>query len=155
MTLRQEYQTLLGELEKYNPDLLKKNRLLAISKSDMLDDELKQAIHDEIRDLNPLFFSSIAQMGIGGIEGCPVEVHGRGNSLVRMSDFLNILPEVQEALMSGQAVVALESTIVAHGMPYPQNLENGSAIGVNCARGRCCPCNGGGSQWKTASGMYD
>lgn len=51
-----EYQTLLGELEKFNPDLLKKNRLLAISKSDMLDEELKQAIHDEIRDLNPLFF---------------------------------------------------------------------------------------------------
>jgi GTP-binding protein len=59
-----EYQTLLGELEKFNPDLLKKNRLLAISKSDMLDEELKQAIHDEIRDLNPLFFSSIAQMGL-------------------------------------------------------------------------------------------
>ena len=59
---------MLGELEKYNPDLLKKNRLLAISKSDMLDDELKAAIHDEIRELNPLFFSSIAQMGLAELK---------------------------------------------------------------------------------------
>ena len=36
---------------------------------------------------------------------------------------LNISEEVQEALSSGRPVVALESTIVAHGMPYPQNLE--------------------------------
>jgi len=62
--IAKEYQTLLGELEKYNPDLLKKNRMLAISKSDMLDDELKEAIHDEIREFNPLFFSSVAQMGL-------------------------------------------------------------------------------------------
>ena len=45
-----------------------------------------------------------------------------------MSDFLHILPEVQEALKNGQAVVALESTIVAHGMPYPQNLETAQRL---------------------------
>lgn len=62
--IRAEYETLLGELEKYNPDLLKKNRILAISKSDMLDEELQTAIHDEIKDLNPMFFSSVAQQGL-------------------------------------------------------------------------------------------
>ena len=36
---------------------------------------------------------------------------------------LNISPEVQSAILSGRAVVALESTIIAHGMPYPQNVE--------------------------------
>ena len=36
--------------------------------------------------------------------------------------FLDIAPEVQQALASGQAVVALESTIISHGMPYPQNV---------------------------------
>jgi pseudouridine-5'-phosphate glycosidase len=36
--------------------------------------------------------------------------------------FLQVTPEVADALASGQAVVALESTIVTHGMPYPQNL---------------------------------
>jgi len=62
--IRQEYETLLGELEKYNPDLLKKHRLLAISKSDMLDEELEEALRAEIEDLNPIFFSSVAQKGL-------------------------------------------------------------------------------------------
>lgn len=39
-----------------------------------------------------------------------------------MKQFLDILPEVAAALASGKAVVALESTIISHGMPYPQNL---------------------------------
>jgi len=42
---------------------------------------------------------------------------------MKNSPFLNILPEVREALDSGRPVVALESTIIAHGMPYPQNVE--------------------------------
>lgn len=62
--IRTEYETLLNELEKYNPDLLKKNRLLAVSKSDMLDDELEEAMRAEIEDLDPIFFSSVAQQGI-------------------------------------------------------------------------------------------
>jgi pseudouridylate synthase len=37
--------------------------------------------------------------------------------------FLDIAPEVQQALAHGQPVVALESTIISHGMPYPQNVE--------------------------------
>lgn len=45
-----------------------------------------------------------------------------------MNEFINILPEVQEALDSGRPVVALESTIVAHGMPYPQNLETAKRL---------------------------
>ena len=39
------------------------------------------------------------------------------------SSCVQTLPEVAEALSSGRPVVALESTIVAHGMPYPQNLD--------------------------------
>lgn len=40
-----------------------------------------------------------------------------------MNQYLEINKEVQEALQRGQAVVALESTIISHGMPYPQNVE--------------------------------
>ncbi len=40
-----------------------------------------------------------------------------------MNQSLSINPEVQEALNQGKAVVALESTIISHGMPYPQNVE--------------------------------
>ena len=40
-----------------------------------------------------------------------------------MNRYLDIAPEVQEALENGKPVVALESTIISHGMPYPQNVE--------------------------------
>lgn len=40
-----------------------------------------------------------------------------------MQNFLQIQPEIADALASGKAVVALESTIIAHGMPFPQNIE--------------------------------
>ena len=40
-----------------------------------------------------------------------------------MRSFLEIHPEVKEALEKSRPVVALESTIISHGMPYPQNLE--------------------------------
>ncbi len=38
---------------------------------------------------------------------------------------LNLIPEVSDALRDGRPVVALESTVIAHGLPYPQNLETG------------------------------
>ena len=40
-----------------------------------------------------------------------------------MNTYLDISPEVKEALAAGKPVVALESTIISHGMPYPQNVE--------------------------------
>ncbi len=60
-----EYHTLLRELKKYNPELLDKKRLLAISKSDLLDDELKEEIAKETPDdIEYEFISSIAMEGI-------------------------------------------------------------------------------------------
>ena len=40
-----------------------------------------------------------------------------------MNQYLSVSPEVQQALNAGKPVVALESTIISHGMPYPQNVE--------------------------------
>ena len=40
-----------------------------------------------------------------------------------MNNYLDVSPEVQAALAAGKPVVALESTIIFHGMPYPQNVE--------------------------------
>lgn len=40
-----------------------------------------------------------------------------------MNKYLDISPEVQQALAEGKPVVALESTIISHGMPYPKNVE--------------------------------
>lgn len=45
-----------------------------------------------------------------------------------MNQFLEIHPEVKEALANGKAVVALESTIISHGMPYPKNVETALAV---------------------------
>lgn len=60
-----EYQILLNELKKYNPELLDKKRLLAISKSDMLDEELRNALRKELpKDIQSIFISSITQQGI-------------------------------------------------------------------------------------------
>jgi pseudouridine-5'-phosphate glycosidase len=45
-----------------------------------------------------------------------------------MNDYLVIHPEVQKALKEGRPVVALESTIISHGMPYPKNVETALAV---------------------------
>lgn len=63
--IKEEYAILLGELEKYNPQLLDKTRLLAISKADLLDEELKVAMEKELpKDIPYVFISSIAQIGL-------------------------------------------------------------------------------------------
>jgi GTP-binding protein len=63
-----EYEILLDELRRYNPELLDKERLIAISKSDMLDDELMDEMRTELeKDLKGIpfmFISSVAQLGI-------------------------------------------------------------------------------------------
>ena len=51
-----------------------------------------------------------------------------------MNRYLDIAPEVQEALAAGKPVVALESTIISHGMPYPQNVETASAACIAAPR---------------------
>lgn len=40
-----------------------------------------------------------------------------------MNQYLDVNPEVAQAVAQGKPVVALESTIISHGMPYPQNVE--------------------------------
>ncbi|MEP6734172.1 MAG: GTPase ObgE [Chryseolinea sp.] len=67
--IRKEYDVLLNELAQFNPELLDKKRLLAISKSDMLDDELKEAISAELPDdLPSIFISSITNQGITSLK---------------------------------------------------------------------------------------
>jgi GTPase len=62
---RKEFDILLNELKEYNPELLQKDFVIAISKSDMLDDELKDDIRKEMPTEYPLLFiSSVAQLGL-------------------------------------------------------------------------------------------
>ena len=63
--IKAEYKILLKELKKFNPELLNKQRILAISKSDMLDDELKKEIRPHLpRKIPHIFISSVANEGI-------------------------------------------------------------------------------------------
>lgn len=62
--IRGEYQVLLSELEKYNPELLDKPRLLVVSKSDLLDEELKEEIRNEMPQIRYHFISSVANQGL-------------------------------------------------------------------------------------------
>ncbi|MNI93919.1 GTPase Obg [compost metagenome] len=66
--IKAEYDILVNELTKYNPEMLDKERLLVISKCDMLDDELKAELKvqldKEFKDIPYMFISSVAQQGI-------------------------------------------------------------------------------------------
>jgi GTP-binding protein len=60
-----EYNVLLNELEQYNPELLDKERVLAVSKCDMLDEELKTELAATINlDIPVVYISSVSQTGI-------------------------------------------------------------------------------------------
>lgn len=62
--INKEYKTLLNEITQFNPELLDKNRILAISKSDLLDDELKAEIEKDLPKVPYLFISSVAEQGL-------------------------------------------------------------------------------------------
>ncbi|HLV70382.1 MAG TPA: GTPase ObgE [Xanthomarina sp.] len=65
--IRKQYDILLDELKRYNPEILDKERLIAISKCDMLDEELKAELKTELDKTLPvkyMFISSVAQQGI-------------------------------------------------------------------------------------------
>jgi GTP-binding protein len=64
-----EYKVLLNELNKYNPELLDKRRILAVSKSDLLDDELMDEIKVTLpEDVESIFISSVANIGIANLK---------------------------------------------------------------------------------------
>ena len=66
---RKEFDVLVKELEEYNPELLHKQFIIAISKSDMLDDELKRAIEKELpAEIPHLFISAITQQGLSELK---------------------------------------------------------------------------------------
>ena len=70
--ITREYEILLEELRKYNPELMDKERLLAVSKCDMLDEELIEEMREELsRELpgiSPVFVSSVSGLGIARLK---------------------------------------------------------------------------------------
>ena len=66
--IAREYEILLGELRNFNPEMLDKHRILAITKSDMLDDELIAEIEPTLPDVPHVFISSVAQMNLQNLK---------------------------------------------------------------------------------------
>jgi GTPase len=62
--IKEEYKILLNELKLYNPELLDKKRLLAITKSDMLDEELLKEMKKELPRVDSVFISAVTMSGI-------------------------------------------------------------------------------------------
>jgi len=66
--IKKEYDILLDELRRYNPEMLDKDRLIVVSKSDMLDEELKSEMKEELdqafKEIPYMFISSLANQGL-------------------------------------------------------------------------------------------
>jgi GTPase len=62
--IQEEYLILLNELQEYNPELLDKQRILAITKSDLIDDELMNEMEKDLPDIPYVFISSVANFNI-------------------------------------------------------------------------------------------
>lgn len=66
---KKEFDILRNELEQYNPEMLQKDFIIAISKSDMLDDELKEAISKELpKNVPHVFISSVTNTGLSALK---------------------------------------------------------------------------------------
>ena len=67
--IRKEYEILLNELTQFNPQLLDKQRILAVTKSDLLDDELQEMLKADLpTDLPVVFISAVAGTGLGELK---------------------------------------------------------------------------------------
>jgi GTP-binding protein len=66
--IREEYAILVNELKMYNPELLDKKRVLAVSKSDLLDEELLNEIRKELPEIPRVFISSVTGYGLPSLK---------------------------------------------------------------------------------------
>ena len=67
--IRKEFSILMNELSRYNPELLDKKRILAVTKSDLLDEELKEELSKELPEkIESVFISSVINDGIDGLK---------------------------------------------------------------------------------------
>ena len=81
--IRHEYDVLLNELAKFNPEMLDKQRVLAVTKCDMLDEELMEMLKPTLPDNLPcVFISSVTGMGIQELKDILwTELNKEGNQL--------------------------------------------------------------------------
>ena len=71
------------------------------------------------------------------------------------SQYLQLSPEVEEAIRNGKPIVALESTIISHGMPYPQNVETALTCQRICRENGAVPATCAILGGKLCAGLTD
>lgn len=100
--IREEYNILLNELKQYNPELMDKHRILAITKCDMLDDELMEEMKKEVpQNVQVVFISSVTGLGITELKDMLWnELNDESNKVLEMihrpiqvSEIKDIIPE--------------------------------------------------------------
>ena len=86
--IKKEYEVLLNELEKFNPDMLNKHRVLAITKSDLLDEELMDMLRDELpADLPTVYISAVTGFGVDKLKDILwEELNSESNKLQSVSE---------------------------------------------------------------------
>ena len=85
--IRKEYEILLNELATFNPEMLDKQRVLAITKSDLLDEELIQMLSENLPNVPHVFISSVTGMGIAELKDVLWrELNSESNKLQAITD---------------------------------------------------------------------
>ena len=98
--IKKEYDILLNELSQFNPGMLDKHRILAITKSDLLDDELIEMLHEELpEDLPVVFISAVTGKGIMQLKDILwEELNSESNKLQSVSEGGSIVHRDREVL---------------------------------------------------------
>lgn len=85
--LATEYETLLHELREYNPELLEKRRLLAVSKTDLLDDELLEELKQTLpTGVDSVFISAVQQRGLAELKDALWQILTQANEVDEKPD---------------------------------------------------------------------
>lgn len=66
--IRKEYEVLLNELSQFNPEMLDKQRVLAITKSDLIDEELMSMLEENLPDIPHVFISGVSGLGLTALK---------------------------------------------------------------------------------------
>lgn len=108
--IRREYEILLNELRTFNPDMMDKQRVLAVTKSDLLDDELQQMLSEDLPyDLPVVFISAVAQRGLTELKDILWE------SLNNESNKLAAITHQESIVHRSKTPLALYSELQAEG----------------------------------------
>ena len=98
--IKKEYDILLNELQKFNPGMLDKHRILAVTKSDLLDDELIEMLHEDLpSDLPVVFISSVTGKGVTQLKDILwEELNSESNKLQSVTEGGSIVHRDREVL---------------------------------------------------------